>query len=88
MCVCAAMCDGIQSAVIHSSTAQWELGGGEVWGAVPPPPYQPHHPLWEAQHAQTQYQPDLFGFGAEFWARQAPSAGHHTRYNKNRAHRI
>ena len=76
------MCDGIQSAVIHSSTAQWEVGGSEVWGGpVPPPPYQPHHPLWEQHAQQAQYQPDLFGFGAEFWARQAaPSAGHHSRY--------
>ena len=48
------MCDGIQSAVIHSSTAgaQWDLGGGggELWapGGVP---YQPH-PLWDSAHAQ------------------------------------
>jgi hypothetical protein len=77
------MCDGIQSAVIHSSTAQWELGGGgEVW--VPPAYQGAHHPttaLWEAQHAHHQYQPDLFGFGPEFWARQAaaPTTAHHTR---------
>ena len=74
------MCD-IQSSVIHSSTASlhphqeltpgslWDLASSELsWGAMPG--YQAH-PLWEAgaSHAAhpAQYQPELFGFGAEFW---------------------
>ena len=70
------MCDTIQSAVIHSSTAtQWDLAGaagagGELWGGVP---YQAHPALWDAAHPQ--YQPELFGFGPDFWAGQRSSAG-------------
>ena len=62
------MCDGIQSAVIHSSTAQWDLGGGELWPAGIP--YQPH-PIWDSTHPQ--YQPEIFGFGPDFWATQRGS---------------
>ncbi|XP_023328450.1 protein Fer3 [Eurytemora carolleeae] len=62
------MCDGIQSAVIHSSTTQWDLGGGELWPAGIP--YQPH-PIWDSTHPQ--YQPEIFGFGPDFWATQRGS---------------
>ena len=75
------MCD-IQSSVIHSSTAPplhqqdltptslWDLAASSelAWGGMPN--YQ-GHPLWEAAHHGTvhpaQYQPELFGFGPEFW---------------------
>jgi len=75
------MCD-IQSSVIHSSTApplhQQELTPGSLWDLAASselawggmPNYQ-GHPLWEAAHHGTvhpaQYQPELFGFGPEFW---------------------
>ena len=66
------MCDSIQSAVIHSSTAGWELAASQdLWATgAAAVPYQPH-PLWTATTdaaAHTQYQPELFSFGPEFWA--------------------
>jgi len=80
------MCD-IQSSVIHSSTTPhltpsslsqdltpgslWELASSELaWGGMP---YQPH-PLWDGPHGPhpAQYQPELFGFGPEFWPGPRP----------------
>ena len=76
------MCD-IQSSVIHSSTAPplhpQELTPGSLWDLAASselawttgmPNYQ-GNALWEAAHHGTvhpaQYQPELFGFGPEFW---------------------
>jgi hypothetical protein len=47
--------------------ALWDLASSELaWGAMPN--YQAH-PLWEAaaSHHPAQYQPDIFGFGPDFW---------------------
>eukprot|EP00090_Calanus_glacialis_P017874 TRINITY_DN27736_c0_g1_i1.p1 TRINITY_DN27736_c0_g1~~TRINITY_DN27736_c0_g1_i1.p1 ORF type:complete len:224 (-),score=65.09 TRINITY_DN27736_c0_g1_i1:156-827(-) len=88
------MCD-IQSSVIHSSTTPhltpsslsqdpltpgslWELASSELaWSGMP---YQPH-PLWDGPHGPhpAQYQPELFGFGAEFWP--GPRSGGLSRAN-------
>ena len=80
------MCD-IQSSVIHSSTTPhltpssltqdltpgslWELASSELaWSGMP---YQPH-PLWDGPPGPhpAQYQPELFGFGGEFWPGPSP----------------
>ena len=60
------------------STSLWDLASSELaWSAaagVPAAPYQPH-PLWAAGASDAsppghpgQYQPELFGFGGDFWS--------------------
>jgi len=93
------MCD-IQSSVIHSSTTPhltpsslsqdltpgslWELASSELaWSGMA---YQPHH-LWDPSHGPhpAQYQPELFGFGGEFWPGPRPGGSRSANLHYQRA---